>query len=114
MDAQSGQHYQPWEVFCEARLDYVRVLAETVEQSFLRRDTTHPTFCGCIDWHSSVHGAYALLTAARLTGQHRWAEIVDAALTLDCLEGNGPYSGAGNSITKYPMGFLVFETGHRT
>lgn len=85
-DAQSGQQYQSWKAFCGARLDYVKSLAETVEQSFIRRDTTHPTFCGCIDWHSSVHGAYALLTAARLTGQHRWAEIVDTALTRDGLE----------------------------
>ena len=39
------------------------------KQGFKRRDTQHPAFCGCIDWHSSVHGAYALLMAARLTGQ---------------------------------------------
>lgn len=36
-DAQSGQPYQSWKAFCGARLDYVSVLAETVEQSFIRR-----------------------------------------------------------------------------
>ena len=66
-------------------MDYLTVLAETVERGFTRRDTEHPVFCGCIDWHSSVHGAYALLTAARLTGQSRWAEVVDVTLTADCL-----------------------------
>ena len=74
-----------WDTFCTCRMDYLTVLAETVEQGFTRRDTTHPAFYGCIDWHSSVHGAYALLTAARLTGQSRWAEVVDVTLTADCL-----------------------------
>ncbi len=75
-----NQDWNNWEKFCSARLEYVTSLAEIVEQSFLRRDTGHPAFCGCIDWHSSVHGAYALLTAGRLTGQPRWAGIVDTAL----------------------------------
>lgn len=108
VNAQSRQHYPSWEAFCAARLGYVRILAETVEQSFLRRDTTHPTFCGCIDWHSSVHGAYALLTASRLTGQPRWAERVDAALSPDCLEAELASLRNGELNDEIPYGFSWF------
>ncbi|WNM57821.1 DUF2891 family protein [Candidatus Nitrospira allomarina] len=108
VDAQPDQHYPSWEVFCGARLDYVRALAETVEQSFLRRDTTHPTFCGCIDWHSSVHGAYALLTASRLTSEPRWVRVVDAALAPDCLEGELAALKRGDLDHELPYGFAWF------
>lgn len=30
-----------------------------------RKDTAHPVFHGCIDWHSAVHGHWALLRVAR-------------------------------------------------
>ena len=97
-----------WEAFCAARKDYLRVLAEAVEQSFLNRDTTHPVFCGCIDWHSSVHGAYALLTAARLTGQARWARVVDAALEPDCLQAELASLKRGELDHELPYGFAWF------
>ncbi len=64
----AGNSSCSWDTFCTFRVDYLTVLTETVERGFTRRDTKHPAFCGCIDWHSSVHGAYGLLTAARLTG----------------------------------------------
>ena len=32
-----------------------------------RRDTRHPVFHGCIDWHSSVHGNWALIALSRAT-----------------------------------------------
>ena len=63
--------------FLRRAVGFLRILGEVVEQGFIRKDTQHPAFCGCIDWHSCVHGAYALLTAARLAGQDRWAEVVD-------------------------------------
>lgn len=108
VNAQSGQHYPSWEAFCGARLDYVRILAETVEQSFLRRDTTHPTFCGCIDWHSSVHGAYALLTASHLRSESRWSAVVDAALAPDCLEAEFTLLKRGELDHELPYGFAWF------
>ena len=94
-----------WEKFCALRLEYLIALAEGVERAFIRQDTTHPAFCGCIDWHSSVHGAYALLTAARLTGQSRWAEIVDAALPSECLEAELASFRNGALNHEMPYGF---------
>ncbi len=108
VDAQPGEPYQSWKVFCGARLDYVRALAETVEQSFLQRDTTHQTFCGCIDWHSSVHGAYALLTASRLTSEPRLARVVDAAMAPECLEEELASLKRGDLDHELPYGFAWF------
>lgn len=108
VNVQPGQQYQSWKAFCGVRLDYVRILAETVEQSFLHRDTTHPTFCGCIDWHSSVHGAYALLTASRLTSEPRWARVVDAALAPDGLKEELASLKRGELDHELPYGFAWF------
>ncbi len=102
---ESSQESHDWKKFCDRRGHDLMALAERVEESFLRRDTDHPAFCGCIDWHSSVHGAYALLTAARLTGQTRWAEIVEAALTAACLDAEWASLSQGKLDHEMPYGF---------
>jgi hypothetical protein len=56
-------------------------MAETTAVAVRRSDTAHPVFHGCIDWHSSVHGHWALLRIARVTGEHAaQAQWVVAAL----------------------------------
>ena len=106
---QTSQDRENWGFFCASRLEYLSILGEVVEQGFIRRDTEHPTFCGCIDWHSSVHGAYALLTAARLTGQSRWAEVVDAAFTPECLDAELDFIQAREDLDhELPYGYAWF------
>jgi len=105
---QALQPPEGWNQFCDSRVRFLTILAETVEQGFTRRDTKHPAFCGCIDWHSSVHGAYALLTAARLTGGRRWAEIVDAALTPECLDAESESLQKGDLEHELPYGYAWF------
>jgi len=107
---QFSQDRNDWKIFYSVRLEYLTALAEIVEQSFIRRDTAHPAFCGCIDWHSSVHGAYALLTAARLTGQNRWAGVVDNALEPDCLALELASLKRGDLDHELPYGFAWFLT----
>ena len=97
-----------WDEFCGSRMEYLETLAGTVEQGFTQRDTKHPAFCGCIDWHSSVHGAYALLAAARLTGQSRWAEVVDAAFTAECLDAELMALQNGDLDHELPYGYAWF------
>ena len=105
---QFSQGRSDWTIFCSARQEYLTALAEVVKQSFLRRDTAYPVFCGCIDWHSSVHGAYALLTAARLTGQTRWARVVDAALESECLASELSSLRRGDLHHELPYGYAWF------
>lgn len=51
-----------------------------------REDTAHPAFHGCIDWHSSVHGAWALAAHQRRTGDRTYAAHLEALLDPAALE----------------------------
>ena len=50
-----------------------------------RRDTDHFAFKGCIDWHSAVHGVWALLAFERATGDRRHAPLVASILDKDAI-----------------------------
>ena len=60
-----------------------RALSEPIVDCIGRRDTNHPVFHGCIDWHSSVHGHWALMALSRgisnfsLSGSVREAFVGD-------------------------------------
>ena len=45
--------------------NFGRLLAKPVTSCVARRDTSHPLFHGCVDWHSSVHGHWALVALNR-------------------------------------------------
>ncbi len=97
-----------WEKFCAMRMEYLAALAEVVERGMKQKDTAHPAFCGCIDWHSSVHGTYALLTAARLTRKSRWVEIVESLLTPKRLAGELACLQRGELDHELPYGYAWF------
>ncbi len=97
-----------WEDFCATRLEYLNALAEVVEAGEKRKDTTHPVFCGCIDWHSSVHGTYALLAASRLTGNPRWVEVAESILNADCLADELRSLQRGELDHELPYGYAWF------
>ena len=63
-----------WDRFVAGRDDLLRAFATVIATSVTRVDTAHPVFHGCFDWHSAVHGTYALLAASRLTGESTFAE----------------------------------------
>src|SRR5438094_10086842 len=69
-----------WPAFAAARIDHLNALAVPVRTCVARQDTGHPAFHGCIDWHSAVHGTWALLAVARLTGDPADTAIADAIL----------------------------------
>src|SRR5262245_17415424 len=64
-----------WDEFVQQRDALMRAFAATVSESVARTDTDHPAFHGCYDWHSAVHGTYALLAASRLTGDASYREV---------------------------------------
>lgn len=61
--------------------EFIAGFVEPVKACVQRSDTSHPLFHGCIDWHSSVHGYWALTAAARLTGNEDLAAFVKSRLT---------------------------------
>lgn len=75
----------------EAALDRKALLGKMVpiiRAAIDRQDTKHPVFHGCWDWHSAVHGHWALLRAARATGAFAdEAKAADASLTAEGLAG---------------------------
>ena len=45
---------------------YIHEIIKTFRYEISQSDTNHPIFHGCWDWHSSVHGHWALLESAHL------------------------------------------------
>jgi len=56
-------------------------LATAVREALARTDTDHIAFHGCIDWHSAVHGAWALTAYTRMTGDTRYTPCIAEILT---------------------------------
>lgn len=56
-------------------------LAKVIARCVARHDTRHDAFHGCIDWHSAVHGTWALIAYMRLTGDMRHAPLVAQSLS---------------------------------
>lgn len=77
--------------FANKRLEIASDLAQQVAYCVGRRDTSHPAFHGCIDWHSSVHGVWALIAYTRMSGDHRYQHLIDAALAPQVLEAERLY-----------------------
>ena len=55
-------------------------LAKTIAVCVARHDTSNPSFHGCIDWHSAVHGTWALIAYARATGDKTYQPLVESVL----------------------------------
>jgi hypothetical protein len=62
-------------------------LARQVAFCSARQDTDYPAFKGCIDWHSAVHGIWALTAYQRATGDEQYAPLVARILKPDALAG---------------------------
>lgn len=60
-------------------------LARQVAFCSQRNDTDHPAFRGCVDWHSAVHGVWALIAYQRATGDAQYAALVDSILEKEAL-----------------------------
>ncbi len=65
--------------------EFVAGFAKPIKACVQRVDTSHHLFSGCIDWHSSVHGYWALTAAARITGREDLSQFVQAALTPEAI-----------------------------
>jgi hypothetical protein len=60
-------------------------LARQVAYASQRQDTGHPAFNGCVDWHSAVHGVWALIAYQRATGDAQYSSLVASILNRAAL-----------------------------
>src|SRR5262245_43116226 len=58
--------------FKQERRQILDALVVPIEHCVRRQDTNYIAFHGCIDWHSAVHGTWALVKYTRLTGDTRY------------------------------------------
>ncbi len=62
---------------------WLRSAGAAIASAIARADTRSPIFHGCYDWHSAVHGHWALLRLARVTGDARFSDAALGELTPD-------------------------------
>jgi len=84
--AASGSEVDELAAFRADRAGYALELTQPIAACVERRDTSHPVFRGCIDWHSSVHGVWALSAYTRMTGDDRYRQLVRTQLESAGLE----------------------------
>jgi hypothetical protein len=70
----------------EARTRIAGELATHIARCVARTDSSHAAFRGCLDWHSAVHGLWALVAHARMTGDRRHDKLVAELLQPDRIE----------------------------
>lgn len=98
-----------WQKFVDTRKDALVALAQPILACVAKTDTTNnPAFHGCIDWHSAVHGTWALLTLSRLTKDAKYeqatAPLLQPALLAQELD-NLKTRGIGFEV---PYGYAWF------
>ena len=107
-DSTSSPSPPSWELFCESRLDYLSALAAPIADGITRQDTAHPAFRGCLDWHSCIHGLYALFTASRLTGEPKWSRRAESLLIPEQLDWELTCIQHGELNRELPYGYAWF------
>jgi hypothetical protein len=67
-------------VFRAERATIAFQLSEPIAACVARRDTNNPSFHGCIDWHSAVHGTWALTAYTWATKDERYRPLIESIL----------------------------------
>lgn len=62
--------------FQEKRAARALELSKPIADCVAREDTSHPVFHGCVDWHSAVHGVWALTAYSWATGDLRYKSLI--------------------------------------
>jgi hypothetical protein len=95
----------PWARFLEARDGFLLDLAVPILVCVEEQDTNAPVFHGCYDWHSAVHGTWALLALSRLTGDPMYEQVALDALDADGLAQELDQMQRGLIAGEIPYGF---------
>ena len=88
--------------------DVPRTLSAPITECVVREDTAHPVFHGCVDWHSAVHGNYALRVVSRLTGDTKFIDVAQSVTSPDGLRSELASVDEGRLYQELPYGFAWF------
>ncbi|MDH5216699.1 MAG: DUF2891 domain-containing protein [Gammaproteobacteria bacterium] len=80
-------------------MNQMRELAQIVEVCVKRRDTAHPVFNGCIDWHSSVHGYWSLVFISKM--DHKTPKDIFALLSQGNLQKELEFLKNGDRLSRH-------------
>ncbi len=98
-----------WQAFLDAREGWLEDLADPIVSCVPRRDTSNPAFHGCIDWHSAVHGTWALHALTALTGDDAYLAVADEVLDADSVQGELEQLRRGSlASVEVPYGYAWF------
>lgn len=75
-----------WDTFRARRDEILGALSVPIQACVAATDTDDPIFDGCLDWHSAVHGHWALYTLSRLLDDVSLAETADQSFTPEAVE----------------------------
>jgi len=75
----------------DAKTHMAEAFAAVIRPALERKDTDHIAFHGCIDWHSAVHGAWALTAYTRMTGDRQYEGFIGEVLTPERIAGERAY-----------------------
>lgn len=90
-------------------------LTEPIAKCVARHDTGNPAFHGCIDWHSAVHGTWALTAYTRVTKDKRYLPLLDTILRPELIAKEREHLARDPSF-EMPYGrawFLRLAVDHR-
>jgi hypothetical protein len=99
----------------EQKAGMAKALAGAVREALARTDTDHIAFHGCIDWHSAVHGTWALTAYTRMTGDAQYAPFIAEILTPEKIAAERAFI-ASRADFEMPYGrawFLRLAMEHR-
>jgi hypothetical protein len=85
-----------------------RALSAPITECVVRDDTAHPVFHGCIDWHSAVHGNYALRVISRLKGDRTFIDVAQSVMSPDGMRSELANINEGRVSQELPYGFAWF------
>jgi hypothetical protein len=98
-----------WTTFVDSREGWLVQLGEPILLCTVAEDDSRwPVFHGCYDWHSAVHGVYALHALSRMTGDPFYLDQADELLTPVGIEAELAGLQAGRLSAEVPYGFAWF------
>lgn len=95
------------EVLQAQKMQVLGQLVQPISHCVGQKDTQHAAFSGCIDWHSAVHGTWALTKYTQLTGDRRYVPLIEKQLSAQNVQAEKVFLQA-NPYFEMPYGRAWF------